>query len=259
MPRRPTLIFVHGAWHSPDAWDKVAPLMDGRQFKCVRIALPSTKPGPPCSFADDVEMVRNAILAETRQSNDVVLVVHSYGGAVGSTALKGLTLSKELPTGSVQTTAGHVIGLVMLVSFFITTGLFFTGHLGNRPSPWWTPNPENGRAELTLDPSPLFYNDLPPEEGEFWARKLNSQSTAGLMEGGEHAYAGWMDVPAWYLACNNDKAVPVETQRMFVQRAKDAGADVTAREMDSSHSPMLSKPKETAEFITEAVAAFLKD
>jgi len=41
---------------------------------------------------------------------------------------------------------------------------------------------------------------------------------------------------------------------MLVQMAKDAGADVTLREVDSSHSPMLSKPQETADFIMEAAA-----
>jgi hypothetical protein len=38
--------------------------------------------------------------------------------------------------------------------------------------------------------------------------------------------------------------------------AKDAGADVTLREITSSHSPMLSKPKETADFILDAVKVF---
>ena len=61
------------------------------------------------------------------------------------------------------------------------------------------------------------------------------------MEGGEHAYAGWIDVPVWYLSTMEDRALPVQAQRMFVQCAKDAGADVTVREVESSHSPMLSR------------------
>jgi pimeloyl-ACP methyl ester carboxylesterase len=78
------------------------------------------------------------------------------------------------------------------------------------------------------------------------------------MEGGEHSYSDWMDVPVWYLATTEDKALPVQAQRMFVQSAKDAGADVTLREVASSHSPMLSKPKETVDFILEAVAYFTR-
>lgn len=42
-----------------------------------------------------------------------------------------------------------------------------------------------------------------------------------LAEGGEHAYAGWKDVPVWYLATIEDKGLPFEAQRYFVQAAKE--------------------------------------
>lgn len=76
------------------------------------------------------------------------------------------------------------------------------------------------------------------------------------MEGGEAAYAGWMEVPVWYLSTTADQALPIEAQRIFVQAAKEAGGDVTLWEVESSHSPMLSKPEETAKFVLEAVVAF---
>jgi hypothetical protein len=103
----------------------------------------------------------------------------------------------------------------------------------------------------------LFYHDLPVEEGNYWVGKLQKHSSKALAEGEEHAYAGWKDVPVWYLATIEDKGLPFEAQRYFVQAAKDGGADVTLREVASSHSPMLSKPKETVDFILEAVAYFL--
>jgi len=103
----------------------------------------------------------------------------------------------------------------------------------------------------------LFYHDLPKEEGEYWVTRLTKQSLKALMEGGEAVYSGWKDVPAWYLATTQDQALPVEAQRFFVQSAKEAGGDVTLREVESSHSPMLSKPQETVDFILEAVAAFV--
>ncbi len=120
---------------------------------------------------------------------------------------------------------------------------------------------ESGSTErlcvIIVEPRQLFYHDLPEEEGNYWVARLEKQSLKALMEGGENAYAGWMDVPVWYLATTEDKALPIQAQRMFVQNAKDAGADVTIREIESSHSPMLSRPKETADFILEAVASFV--
>jgi len=75
-------------------------------------------------------------------------------------------------------------------------------------------------------------------------------------EGGEWAYAGWMDLPVWFLATVEDKALPVEAQRTMVKFARDAGGDVMLRECMSGHSPMLSRPKEVVDFVLEAVAAF---
>lgn len=64
-------------------------------------------------------------------------------------------------------------------------------------------------------------------------------------------------MPVWFLSTTEDKALPVEAQRMMVQGARDAGADVSVREVESSHSPMLSRPEETVGFVLEAVKAFV--
>lgn len=114
-----------------------------------------------------------------------------------------------------------------------------------------------GLADITVNRAQLFYNtDLSPEDANRWAMKTGTHPAAAFVEGGEHMYAGWMDVPVWFLACTEDLAVPVEIQRMFIQGVKDAGANVTSREIKSSYCAMVSRPREVLEFITEALAAF---
>ncbi|KAF2804410.1 uncharacterized protein BDZ99DRAFT_544976 [Mytilinidion resinicola] len=153
---------------------------------------------------------------------------------------------------------GRVVGMVYMATGFNPAGvkMSFLGGLGGKPPPLWKMNEETGFAEIVVDSREMFYNNLPEDEGNALVAKLRKQSLASLTEASELAYAGWMDVPVWYLATVQDKGLPVEAQRMFVQMAKDAGGDVTLEEADSSHSVMLSKPKETAEFIVRAVAAF---
>ena len=213
---------------------------------------------PSATFSDDIEAARNSITAETTQGRDVVVVVHSYGGQVGNSAIKGLVQQKQDDSLSAKDSSGHVIGLILLASGFTQTGVSFIDGLGGKPPPSWKVDQESGFAVIVADPKELFYHDLPTEEGNYWVSKIEKQSLKALMEGGEHSYSGWMDVPVWYLATTEDKALPVQAQRMFVQSAKDAGADVTLREVASSHSPMLSKPKETVDFILEAVAYFTR-
>ncbi|MCJ1395344.1 hypothetical protein MMC18_009410 [Xylographa bjoerkii] len=231
--------------------------METQQYKCVRVALPSATPNPSATFSDDIQAVRKAIISETTQGRDVVVVVHSYGGAVGSSAIKGLARHTQAVSSPAKDPSGHVLGIAMLASGFIPTGVSFTDNLGGKPPPSWKVDPQSGFAVITVDPRLLFYHDLPVEEGDYWVGKLEKESLKAMMEGGEHAYAGWMDVPVWYLATTEDKALPVQAQRAFVQSAKEAGADVTLREVESSHSPMLSRPKETVDFILEAVGSMV--
>lgn len=257
MSSKPTLVLVPGAWHNASTWDKVSSLMAAQQYKCISVALPSTMSDPSATLLQDIEAVRDSIVDETIQGRDVVVVVHSYGGMVGESAIKRLTRHKQDGSSSEKDPSGSVIGIVMLATGFVQTGVSFIDGTGGKPPPFWTIDPESGFATLVVEPRQLFYHDLPEEEGDYWVQKLGNQSLKSLMEGGEHAYAGWMDVPVWYVATTEDKALPVQAQRAFVQGAKDAGADVTLREVESSHSPMLSRPKQTADFILEAVTAFV--
>ncbi|PQE15338.1 alpha beta-Hydrolase protein [Rutstroemia sp. NJR-2017a BBW] len=227
MSTKPTLIFVAGAWYSTETWSKVIKLLEAEGFKCIPVGLPTTTGDASVSFGDDFKVVREAIIGETSQKRNVVLVVHSYGGAVGQSAIRDLTRPTDKQSG-------YVIGLVMTGSGFGQTGKTFMDNLEE-----------------------LFYHDLPEEEGEYWVNKLLPQSSKALTEGAEYAYAGWLDVPVWYLMTMEDKALPIEVQRTMGQAVRDAGAKITMREVESSHSPMLSKPKETVETILEAVASFV--
>ncbi|KAK3684056.1 Alpha/beta hydrolase fold-1 [Podospora appendiculata] len=256
MPPKPTLIFVPGAWYPVDTWDKVTAFLEAKDYKCVRVALPSsTTSDPSTSFLDDVTAVRTAILAETTQGTDVVVVVHSYGGLPGHSASKGLTQSKTPPPAADK--SGHVLGFAMLASGFTMTGMSFLGGFGGKPPPSWEADTESGFAVIVAEPRDMFFHDLPEAEGAYWVERLGRQSLKALAEGGEHAYAGWMDAPVWYLQTAEDRALPLQAQRMFVQMARNAGGDVTVREVESGHSPMLSRAGETAEFVEEAVVDFL--
>jgi len=88
MAQKPSIIFVPGAWHTAEAWNKVTALLSSQDYKCVAVTLPSTLSSPTTTLLEDITAVRNAITAETAKGQDVVLVVHSFGGFVGGSASK---------------------------------------------------------------------------------------------------------------------------------------------------------------------------
>jgi pimeloyl-ACP methyl ester carboxylesterase len=216
------------------------------------VSLPSTAYNPEASFKDDLDVARDAISVETRNGRNVVVIAHSYGGMVGNSAIKGFTK----PKGADNSQSGYVIGLILIASGFTLSGLSFMDPFFGRPPPAWRVNKETGYAELVTSPRELFYHDLPEEEANYWISQLTSQSLKALFEGGEYTYAGWKDVPSWYIGTTEDRGIPVLAQRMSVGMAREMGASVEHRELRTSHSPFLSQPGLTVEIIQEAVDAF---
>lgn len=111
----------------------------------------------------------------------------------------------------------------MVASGFTITGIGFLEGAGGKPPPSWKADTESGFAVLLDDPTQMFYHDVPADEAAYWVSKLTPQALKPLAEGGEYAYSGWKDVPVWYLATKEDKALPFAAQQWFVQTAKDAG------------------------------------
>ncbi|RAO67619.1 uncharacterized protein BHQ10_003631 [Talaromyces amestolkiae] len=252
MTENPSFIFVPGAWHRAEVWQKVMSELSGQGYTCIAVTLPSTIT-PSAAFADDVSVVQNTVREETQKGRDVVIVVHSYGGQVGNSAVKGLSRKPA----SVSSSSGHVIGLALIASGFPATGVSFVDGLGGEIPPEWKVDTDKGLISLAVDPQELMYQDLSENEGKLWVARLTIQSVKAMTEGGESAYAGWKEVPNWFLVTLDDRAYAAQAQRFFIKAAQDAGADVTVREVASSHSPMLSKPKETAEFILDAAKDFV--
>lgn len=284
MSSNPTLVFIPGSWHKPICYDPVIRILqDQHNLKCTAVTLPSTSNNPAATFKDDVDAARAAIAHETNQGRNVVVIAHSYGGMVGNSAIKGFTKEQQAvdvdlatATATVRATGadtptqhasarkttpiptpGHIIGLILIASGFTFTGVTFMAPFLNRPPPAWRVNNQTGYAELVTPPAELFYHDLPPESAGYWTSQLTTQSLKALFEGGEHAYAGWKDVPVWYIGTVEDRGLPVLAQRMSVGMARGMGGKVEHRELCTSHSPFLSQPEATVGIVVEAVGAFM--
>lgn len=254
----PTLVFIPGSWHKPTCYNKIIQPLQQHNLRCVTVPLPSTANNPAATFKDDLDAAQHAIRNETTHGRNVVVIAHSYGGLVGNSAIKGFARPTQSSTNNAipQTGTGYVIGLILIASGFTLTGLSFMDPFFGHPPPSWRVNHSTGYAELVTPPRELFYHDLPDDEAEYWVSQLMTQSLKALFEGGEYTYAGWKDVPAWYIGTVEDRGLPVLAQRMSVGMAREMGASVEHRELQTSHSPFLSQPETTAKIILEAVEAF---
>jgi pimeloyl-ACP methyl ester carboxylesterase len=92
MSKLPSIVFVHGMFHVPANYDVLLKLLKDAGYRVSAPQLPSMQDLTPAvgTMEPDIKAVREAIEQELEQDHDVVLVMHSYGGVVGSQAFKGL-------------------------------------------------------------------------------------------------------------------------------------------------------------------------
>ncbi|KAK7937754.1 uncharacterized protein PG986_014622 [Apiospora aurea] len=280
---KPTFILVSGGWHGTSYWSKVVAGLKGEGYRAVPVALRSASSDPDMTFLDDLDAVRDVIRGEVTQGRNVVVAAHSLGTVVGASAIKGFAASATSSANSHESEAekravegaqtGHVIGFVAVGTGFLPSGVCFLQALGGKPPPLWRFNSEplvstdedvedDGESTtktfvtIRVSARDAFYHDLTVEEGEEWVEWLAPQGAATVAQGDKDVYAGWLDVPSWSLITTEDRAFPPEAQKAYVQAAREAGADLWSEEIAASHSPMLSRPAETVDFLRRAAVAF---
>ncbi|KAF4988100.1 hypothetical protein FGRMN_9966 [Fusarium graminum] len=257
MTSKPSVVFVPNAWHTPEYWGKVISGMEAQKYRCITVTLPTTQStSTSINYSHDVKAVNDVISAETAQGFNVVVSAHSFGGLVASSAIKGQTKQSSDGASVANAKIGYVIGLFMVGTGFIYVGSSFLEALGGKPPPTWHADFENNLMTILVDPIEMMYHDIPKEEAEGWVKKLTKNALTSSTEGYEVAYEGWRDVPAWLIMTKDDRAFPFVAQKMIARAAEKAGAQLTKRELDSSHSPMLSRPTEMVDLLLEAIKDF---
>jgi pimeloyl-ACP methyl ester carboxylesterase len=125
-------VFVPGAWHGPDSFAPTTSALEKLDFVVHGVDIPSVGANPPLkSFAPDVEVVKSAVNKVLASGKDVVMLYHSYGGAVGSEAL-----ADYLKEGKKEGW-GRIRRLVYIAAFVLPEGGSLMGALGFKPLPWF--------------------------------------------------------------------------------------------------------------------------
>ena len=242
----PTLVLVHGAWHSPKHFEPTTKILVSHGYKVVGVDCPSTNNTRTLStFEDDCEAVRSAVLREL-DTADVLVAAHSYGGAVATSALQGLSSTARSGAGH----ATSVIGIAYICAAVLPAGITFLDAVGGKSLPIHDLSGDDGFVRVGAPgPEHYFYNDLSSSEAKHWVSLLRPQSWVAVTSGVVTSEA-CMEVPAHYLFCSKDQALAIEIQKGMVAGAEErSGKSFRTEELECSHSPFLSMPEETAEFL----------
>ena len=222
-----TVVLVHGGFVDGSGWEAVYNILrqDGYNVAVVQ--------NPTISLADDVAATRRIVDA---QNEPVILVGHSYGGAV-------ITEAGNDP---------NVVGLVYITAFAPDAGESVSTLIKDPPPdapvPPIVPTPD---GYLLLDKTKFhasFAADVEPEKAAFMA---DSQVPWGVEAlGGTISEPAWKTKPSWYLIATDDKMIPPAAQRFMSERAGS-----TVVEAQGSHAIYVSQPNAVAAIIEKAAGA----
>jgi pimeloyl-ACP methyl ester carboxylesterase len=222
----PSIVFAHGIWADGTCFQKLIPALqaEGHEVMAAQYGLDTLK--------GDVDAT---IRTFGRVSGPIVLVGHSYGGAVITHAgmdprVAALVYIAALGPDETETSQSEQ-------EKFPTTDVF--------------KNIDVADGRVWLKPGsgiPCFAGDLSPEEqGVVYATHFAPAADLFTQKLGGIA---WRSKPSWYIVATEDRAVHPDLQRFA---AKRMGA--TTYEVDSSHVPMLSHPGFVLDVIRAAVKA----
>src|SRR5882672_8200867 len=219
-----SVVLVHGGFVDGSGWENVYKILkqDGYNVSIVQ--------NPTLSLADDVAATKRVLAT---QSGPVILVGHSYGGAV-------ITEAGNDP---------KVAGLVFIAAFAPDKGESVSALIKNPPPGAPVPPilpPQDGF--LLLDRTKFrasFAADVSADAAAFMA---DSQVPWGLEAlNGAVTEPAWKKKPSWYLVSTEDKMIPPDAQRAMSKRAGS-----TVVEAKGSHAVYVSQPKSVAAIIAKA-------
>jgi pimeloyl-ACP methyl ester carboxylesterase len=131
---KPTIVFVPGAWHSPEIYDATRASLTKDGYPTIGCPLASVGADPAhISFDGDVQGIRECLtrLIEDEEK-DVILVAHSYGGMPASEAPVGLGKRDREAKGLKG--KGGLVRMVYLVAFAVPEGFRIPSEGGQTPS-----------------------------------------------------------------------------------------------------------------------------
>ena len=223
----PTVVLVHGGFVDGSGWQGVYNLL--KDDYSVRIVQ-----NPTISLEGDVAATKMVIDA---QSDPVILVGHSYGGAV-------ITEAGNDP---------KVAALVYIAAFVPDQGESVETLIADPPPGAPVPPilpPQDGFLFLDREQFPAsFAADVSAEDAAFMA---DSQVPWGVEAlSATISEPAWRSKPSWYLITTEDRMIPPPAQRSMSGRA---GSSVI--EAAGSHSIYVSQPASVADLIRSVVRAY---
>jgi pimeloyl-ACP methyl ester carboxylesterase len=235
---KPSIVLIHGAWADGSSWSRVIGILQQEGYTVYAPA------NPLRGLLSDAAYIASFLQSI---SGPIILVGHSYGGAVITNAATGNP---------------NVKALVYIDAFAPDQGESLASLSSVPPPPGQSPSClsgdptqvfnfvplTGGDVDLYVKPSlfpSCFANDLTPNEGAVLASTQRAFALSALPQ--KSGVPAWKTIPSFYLVGTIDKAIPPFAQLFMAQRAH-----ATIVQVRGSHLVMISHPEAVTDLIQQA-------
>jgi pimeloyl-ACP methyl ester carboxylesterase len=237
--QKPVIVLVHGAWADTSSWNGEVAELRAAGYDARAIA------NPLQGLATDSQYVADYVKAIP---GPVVLVGHSYGGAVISTAAAGLPNVKALVYVDASAPApgeanGSLTGATSVINKLTPAQLYFSTTYPGAPA---------GARELYLKEDIFvrdFANSLPASQARLLWAEQRGASTAAFST--PSRAAAWRTIPSWYFISTGDQIITPQSELAMAHRAH---SHITLFH-GGSHLTLVSNPQAVTNVIMSAICS----
>ncbi|RAL06807.1 alpha/beta hydrolase [Aspergillus homomorphus CBS 101889] len=248
----PVIVLIHGSWHFPSHYSTFTTQLRERGHEVHAPRLPTMNGArpPTADLETDSDFIRAYVEGLVSAGREVIVLMHSYGGQVGTNALAGL----GRPTRQAQGLAGGVVHLVYINAFAVVEGTSMADVVEAHGNSDLMPLAFDFAKDQTVmsrdfkklivgpgrpdDETDAYIAAFRPHNGKAWYDKIQ--------------HCAWREVPRiTYIQTTLDMNVPIHYQKKMVETLEKEGKQVTACELETGHCPTFTMPEEVAKIVHE--------
>lgn len=246
---RPTIVLIHGGWHTPPLYDKFTSLLksQGYEVHVPRLLSMNGARPPNADLYSDTALIRTYVKELIEAGHQVAVLMHSYGGQVGSNALAGLSFEARPQ----RKQAGGITGLVYITAFALSEGESMMDMVTNMGDEALIPlafDFADDGTVLNRDPKSLLVGPgLQEAELDAYVARFERWNGTAMYQGLERC--AWREIPVSYVCTRNDMTVPLSYQQAMIEKMRGEGRVVDVFELETGHCPQVTMPRELVDIV----------
>ncbi|KAF1851452.1 alpha/beta-hydrolase [Cucurbitaria berberidis CBS 394.84] len=248
-----TILFIGGGWHPPKSYRKLAAALEALGFDVHVPAHPTMNESRPpnADLSTDTANIRSYAEDLLQDGREVIALMHSYGGQVGTNALHGLGITDRAKSGL----TGGVSNLIYLAACAVPEGksmIDMVRHHGHEELMSSAFDVADDMSCVCRDPKATFVgvdSGISDQEVEEYVSTFVRWNGNCMYQPITAGRAAWRDIPVTYIYAAKDMTIPLVYQTWFVEEMKKQGVEVQTATLDTGHCPNLTATTETAELV----------